>query len=275
MPLAVTRCYHVNVNCSDLDRSLAWYVETLGLTTLVRTRPEEPQPGAAFGLDLVQWDAWILQGAAGHSGVVLDLLQWHVPPATGTPRRLDETGFVALVAAAPHLPEGAVPTELVEGGRLVTDPDGTAVIVVEGDPAIAGVVVGCTDVAASRRWYHEVLGLALDTHARPVDIERGFTFHLTDASHPAGPQPTDPSTAAGIEPDRARPSAVAYELGIFRTALFTNDIDGDHRLLVDAGTHCYSPPVDLTMGPGLPALRALFFAGPDGECVELIEPPRT
>lgn len=75
MSLACTRCYHVNVNCSDLDRSLAWYGETLGLTTLVRTTPAEPQPGAAFGLDLVQWDAWILQGAAGHSGLVLDLLQ--------------------------------------------------------------------------------------------------------------------------------------------------------------------------------------------------------
>jgi hypothetical protein len=75
MSLACTRCYHVDVNCSDLDRSLAWYGETLGLTTLVRTTPAEPQPGAAFGLDLVQWDAWILQGAAGHSGLVLDLLQ--------------------------------------------------------------------------------------------------------------------------------------------------------------------------------------------------------
>lgn len=71
MPLAVTRCHHVNVNCSDLDQSLAWYGEMLGLTTLVRTTLAEPQPGAAFGLDLAQWDAWILQGATGPSGVVL------------------------------------------------------------------------------------------------------------------------------------------------------------------------------------------------------------
>ncbi|MFN3217792.1 MAG: VOC family protein [Acidimicrobiales bacterium] len=281
MPLAVTRCYHVNVNCSELDRSLAWYGETLGLTPLVRTRPDEPQPGAAFGLDRVQWDAWILQGAAGHSGVVLDLLQWQVPPAAGTPRRIGETGFVALVAAAPQPPEGATPTDLVEGGRLVTDPDGTTVIVVEGAPAIAGLVVGCADISSSRRWYHEVVGLALDTQGRPVDAERGFTFHLTDTAHltdvcrPADPpQPTDPSTADGIETDPMRPPAIANELGIFRTALFTDDIDGDHQLLLDAGTHRYSPPVDLTMGPGLPQLRALFFDGPDGECVELIEPPR-
>ena len=54
---------------------------------------------------------------------------------------------------------------------------------------------------------------------------------------------------------------------------FASDIDGDHEFLVDAGTTCFSAPVDLVMGPGLPPLRALFFADPDGACVELIEPP--
>ena len=66
----------------------------------------------------------------------------------------------------------------------------------------------------------------------------------------------------------------ANELGIFRMALLTDDIDRDYAALLDAGVTCYSPPVELEMGPGLPSdLRALFFEDPDGTCVELIESP--
>lgn len=254
MPVAASRLYHVNVNCTDLDRSLAWYTSVLGLTPTVNTHPETPQPGAAFGLAEVQWNAWILQGAGGHDEVVLDLLQWEVPGPTGGPRSLDDPGFVALVVSAPDPPAEASPTDLVAGGALVADPDDTPVVVVAGEPGIRGLVVGCADVDASRAWYHEVVGLPLDAAGHPTDAERGFTFHLRAASGD-------------------RPPARANEVGIFRTAALTDDIDGDHRLLVEAGTTCYSPPAALRMGPGLPDLRALFFADPDGACVELIAPP--
>ena len=57
-------------------------------------------------------------------------------------------------------------------------------------------------------------------------------------------------------------------------ALLTDDIDRDYAALVDAGVVCFSPPVELEMGPGLPSdLRALFFEDPDGTCVELTEGP--
>lgn len=68
----------------------------------------------------------------------------------------------------------------------------------------------------------------------------------------------------------------ANELGIFRMALLTDDIDRDYAALLDAEITCFSPPVSLEMGPGLPSdLRALFFLDPDGTCVELIEAPQT
>ena len=55
-------------------------------------------------------------------------------------------------------------------------------------------------------------------------------------------------------------------------ALLTDDVDRDYEALVDAGVNCYSLPMELEMGPGLPSdLRALFFEDPDGTCVELIE----
>ena len=66
----------------------------------------------------------------------------------------------------------------------------------------------------------------------------------------------------------------ANELGIFRMALLTEDIDRDYAALIDSGVTCHSPPVELEMGPGLPSdLRALFFEDPDGVCIELIESP--
>ena len=66
----------------------------------------------------------------------------------------------------------------------------------------------------------------------------------------------------------------ANELGIFRMALLTEDIDRDYAALIDSGVTCHSPPVELEMGPGLPSdLRALFFEDPDGVCIELIERP--
>ncbi len=79
------RFFHVNINCSDLERSLRFYGDLVGLKTAVRTRPEQPQPGGAFGLEQVQWDAWIMAGDDAPDGVVLDLLEWKVPLPSGSP----------------------------------------------------------------------------------------------------------------------------------------------------------------------------------------------
>jgi len=65
MALTDGRLFHVNVNCSDLERSRRFYVDGLGLTAGARTATEEAQPGAAFGLDRARWDAWILLGPNG------------------------------------------------------------------------------------------------------------------------------------------------------------------------------------------------------------------
>ena len=67
--------FHVNVNCSDFERSLAFYRDLVGLQPTVRTRPERPQPGAAFGLDEVQWDAWIFVGDDAPEGTCMELIE--------------------------------------------------------------------------------------------------------------------------------------------------------------------------------------------------------
>ena len=46
------------------------------------------------------------------------------------------------------------------------------------------------------------------------------------------------------------------------------------RELAELGIETISPPVAMAMGPGLPVLRFVCFAGPDGEVLELIEQPQ-
>ncbi|MBU3701965.1 MAG: VOC family protein, partial [Acidimicrobiia bacterium] len=58
VPISASRIYHVNSNCTDLERSARFY-ERLGLQRVTRTVPLRPQPGGAFGLEQVAWDAWI------------------------------------------------------------------------------------------------------------------------------------------------------------------------------------------------------------------------
>src|SRR3974377_1499939 len=86
MSIGVSRVFHLNVNCSELERPPVFSRALLGLTQGAHTVPTEPQEGAAFGLDAVQWDAWILNDARGFGvGGVLDLLEWQARPPAGVP----------------------------------------------------------------------------------------------------------------------------------------------------------------------------------------------
>ena len=148
------RFFHVNVNCSDLERSLGFYGDLVGLKAAVRTRPEQPQPGGAFGLAQVQWDAWIMAGDDAPDGVVLDLLERKVPlPSGSPPASLTELGFGRLCILSDDL--AGLHRRLSEAGHdvwsppgrlglgvkdmvdaemfLCSDPDGIAVLFVQGE----------------------------------------------------------------------------------------------------------------------------------------------
>ncbi|MCU0274659.1 MAG: VOC family protein [Acidimicrobiales bacterium] len=274
MALSLPRPYHVNVNCSDLDRSLAFYEGLLGFTTLARTTPSEPQPGAAFGLEQVQWDAWILAGASGMAGLVLDLLEWKVPTPAGRPATRTEQGFAALGIAVPDL---ASTVASLEGaghrvdGSTVTDPDGTILELVEGNgPAIAHLAVNVADLTEARGWYERVLGLTGTVEERSGG---GTSVACCTLPVPGAPFSIELRQWTSPAPVTRAPRR-ANELGIFRHALFSLDIHADHGRLTELGVACYTPPVALDMGPGMPSdLLALFFDDPSGACLELIQPP--
>lgn len=71
------------------------YRDALGLSAEAHTVPPV-QSGSAFGLDVAQWDAWILSDDRGFNGVAVDLLEWLQPEPVGTPPLPNQLGFARL-----------------------------------------------------------------------------------------------------------------------------------------------------------------------------------
>lgn len=249
------RIFHVNVNCSDLATSRAFYVEGCGLTEGVRTTPGAVQSGAAFGLDRARWDAWILVGAAGFDGGAVDLLEWHEPGPTGVAPGPTECGFARI---------GIGVTDPGAGGRR-TDPDGVAVELVAGGPSgLRHVAVRCADRDRSLAFYlalgFRAPGSRGDDDEVALDPPGGGPVRLVLGRAP------DAVTVAPPRPANAR--------GIWRTALLLADLDTAVAGLRSAGVALISEPQAMAMGPDLPELRFVCLRGPDHEVIELIETPR-
>src|SRR5262249_26449599 len=63
----------------------------------------------------------------------------------------------------------------------------------------------------------------------------------------------------------------ANELGLFRMAWSTDDCARDEAIVRAAGSQPFAPTGSLSVGDDLPRLQVLFWPGPSGECLELIE----
>lgn len=300
MAIGASKIFHINANCSDLDRSLAFYRDLVGLTPSTHTVPEA-QPGAAFGLETAQWDAWILTGARGYEGVVLDLLEWKTPRPTGHAYQhaahlgLARLGFTSRDLDARHerLREGGAdcfgsPHDIEINGAVVArafvaaDPDGVLLEFTAGDEdELAFVVVNCSDLDRSVTFYRDVVGLPVGHRlgrqrqdGTPLRIAGAVEWESAVLGGPSGEAPFAVMLVAWTEPQLLDPPARdANRLGLYRLAMLTDDIDRDHEELRSRGARCASPPAQLDMGPGLPLLRALLFQDPDGTTLELIETP--
>jgi catechol 2,3-dioxygenase-like lactoylglutathione lyase family enzyme len=258
--IGITAVLHINVNCSDLDRSVEFYRQVAALTPISHTAPESPQPGGAFGLDSAQWDAWIMAGPARFGRPVVDLLEWKVPPPSGRPaRRGERLGFETLRLSVPDV-EAAMAAAASFGAAIIgpascEDPDGAILELVPGAGGPVGVTVRCTDPARSRRFYAEMIGLASDGGDALRDETTGFTFELL------------PAIALAPAP------VPATSLGMWRLAFATDDVRRDVDELAGQRVASLSPAVTMSMGPGLPELSFVCFPDPDGTMLELIERP--
>ena len=299
MSLSDARLFHINVNCSDLERSRRFYTEGLGLEIGAHTAPETTQPGAAFGLEQARWDASILLGPRAYDGGAIDLLQWHEPAPVGSPPgSLVETGFqrfgvrvadldgarARAVALGGALWSEPITHALPDGGEvritMANDPDGTAIELIEGDASsLSFVAVTCANLEASRAFYgalgfREVARYASEkddgSHLRidgPVAMDE-IVLHA-----PGGGDVLFILVGFRTPLCERAPARAANTLGMWRAAFLVADIDA---AVAELGRHdiaTISAPVTMAMGPGLPSLRFVCFRGPGDEVIELIEQP--
>lgn len=297
MSIGGSRIYHVNSNCAELSHAVEFY-EALGLRRMVRTAPTRTQPGTAFGLPEVRWDAWVLQSDDGLEGLSLDLLEWKVPPPEGEPPpTVGQPGYNRLCVDVPDL-DATVSAAVAAGGALVggpvaghagagapstamvRDPSGVPVQLVEGDTTrISQVVVNCLDLDAALTYYRDVMGLHPEGEPREVDQPAALhglpadgrvrTVRLRDGGSRfavALVQWLDPAP----DPATLRVRR-ANELGLFRMAWSTDDCARDEAVVRAAGSEPFAPTGELSVGDELPLLKVLFWPGPNGECLELIE----
>ncbi len=295
MSVSANRIFHCNVNCSSLDTSLRFY-ESLGLTKVIRTVPSKHQNGNAFGLDVVAWDAWMMHSDDGMEGLSLDLLQWLTPLPTGQAQDVNgDIGFNRLVFYSRDV-DAAVKQSIAAGGSLVSepitfdtghhpvtvamvrDPDGLPVQLVQGEKnSIAQIVVNCADLEESVAYYRDVMGLEIlmppmeqswpgplfgqdgDINVRAALLrDPGSVFVVALVQWP------------GVDAATKR-ERKANELGLFRMAWSTPDCASDEGVIRAAGSVPFVATEELSVGDDLPLLLVLFWPGPNGECLELIE----
>lgn len=312
MALDLTRVAHVNVNCSNLERSLHFYRDLVGLEATTHTRPL-PQEGAGFGLPgRVVWDAYMMQDGTGPLAPAIDLLEWQTPKPIGRPHpEANHLGFMRLCLGHPDL--DALHARLAAAGVLLrskpvsvpvlpgqtvrfflcSDPDGTCVEFIEfGDAAgrpggtrLSHININCADLDRSSDWYQRVLGVApIADRAEPPPADgSGFGF-TGDCRYRADflciggkPHPFLIDLLEWQAPKPiGRPLAEANHLGLFRMAFMVDDAAASCTELDRLGVP-HSGPCQLDMGPDVPiegGLKAVYFRDPDGTCLELIETPR-
>lgn len=80
------RLSHININCSDLDRSSDWYQHVLAVGPIAGRAEPPPASGAGFGLTgECDYRADFLAVGGRPEGLILDLLEWKHPKPVGRP----------------------------------------------------------------------------------------------------------------------------------------------------------------------------------------------
>ena len=309
MAIPVLGVVHVNVNCSDLGRSLRFYRDLVGLAPLTHTNPL-PQDGAGFGLPgRVQWDAHLLHDARGPLGPARGPARVEAAAPRGQARRRAEPA-----RPVPPLPLGARRgrgLREARGGRRALPlgaghradrPRGRALRALllrarprrHGDrvPRGARRAAGAPPAPRERellrpRALRRLVPRACSGSRRSAARRRApWTAPASAGTARASGRPS--SWPRRAQPSRSSidllewksprpcgaPARDANQLGLFRLAFLVEDAAACHAELLRHGVET-SAPVWLEMGPEVPiaGLWAVFFRDPDGTCLELIQRP--
>ena len=162
----------------------------------------------------------------------------------------------------------------------VSDPDGTAVELVEGGgPGLAFVAVACADLDRSIDCYRD---LGFRERARFSSESRGVGFFRFEGpvaidevmlSPPGGGAVNLLLVGFRAPPVDSHERRPANTVGIWRLALLVPEVDAARDALIASRLEPISEPVEMEMGESLPTLRYVCAWGPDGEVIEVIEAP--
>ena len=149
--MQVGHVYHTGFTVSDIERSLAFYRDVLGLRVVKRQTGTAPYLATVTGFEGVHLETALLQPAAG--GSMLELLQYVSHPASPTDRATNRPGNGHLCfqvddlrAACAELRRRGVtlisePAEITAGAHAgglavyLRDPDGFTVELYQGPSA--------------------------------------------------------------------------------------------------------------------------------------------
>lgn len=127
----ITGMYHLNIVCTDLDKSVKFYRDILGgkvlyddwtMTTVDRGIDTGPA-GRVLGLgEAVQWRAAYIRFGEDPRGTAIDLLQWIKPASTGKPYdRMNNVGIPRIALNCDDV-EKAYKDMKVKGVKFVSSP---------------------------------------------------------------------------------------------------------------------------------------------------------
>jgi len=102
----IKRIIHFNVVCSDLEKSLEFYVDKLGghllgnksKESILKRKTKSEGVGIALGLgDIAEYKGWVIRWGYDKNATLLDLLQWTKPHSTGSPYdRINHVGITRI-----------------------------------------------------------------------------------------------------------------------------------------------------------------------------------
>jgi catechol 2,3-dioxygenase-like lactoylglutathione lyase family enzyme len=120
--MPITGLVHVNVNCSDYDRSLAFY-RLLGFRELWRV-PETntPEVAAAVGMPPYRVKGALIALEGAMSAVVIDLLEWQEPRDESPPYPHLYHYGIARIAFATNDLDGDMAKLAASGVKFLSKP---------------------------------------------------------------------------------------------------------------------------------------------------------
>lgn len=120
--MAITGLVHVNINCSDYDRSREFYA-ALGFREVWRV-PETntPEVAAAVGMPPYRVRGALLALEGADPPVIIDLLEWLEPHDTAPPYPHLYHYGIARIALATDDMEGDVERLEAAGARFLSEP---------------------------------------------------------------------------------------------------------------------------------------------------------